>query len=829
MRRPIIFGIVSMAIFVFSLIGATGATAVELPRSLEAGLEIELVASEPDIVTPVACRFDDRGRLFVIESHTHFPPSDYDGPAHDRIKILDDTDGDSSLDRIRVFHEGTRKTMGLAFGSDGWLYVATRDSIRRIRDTDGDDRGDAEEVIVRLETEADYPHNGLCGLAFDPAGQLTFGLGENFGEAYTVIGADGSSLSGGGEGGNIYRCTADGGNLHWIATGFWNPFGLAYDPIGRLLAVGNDPDARPPCRILHVVETGDYGFQFRFGRAGTNPLQSWDGELPGTLPMVAGTGEAPSAILPYRGSLWVTSWGDNRIERYRVDSKGASISAKPTVAIVGDTSFRPVDMAVAPDGSIYVTDWVDRSYSVHGQGRIWRIKVDTSKVPEISIPELSPAERSARRVADPTRDVTLSTRVAALDSDDPFVWQAAISGLFNSGQFVELNPDALESGRQRLGWLYAWRWDELLSGGEGENPSRARRLRRALADNDPDVRRFAMRWIAERQLGEFATLLQDQLASDGLTPAELATTAATLARLEASDDRPGVGDAAVHRQLASVALDAQRAPSLRAAAVALLGPDSDALPTERLIELATADDAELGGIATRHLAATATGDPRRADAAVEIATDRRWPDSRRADALVALSGAVDSHRDVLAELASDTAPQTATTAERLLRTPSERPATESKPLQEWLASVGDGGDPRAGWRVFFSSTARCATCHAHAGRGEDVGPDLTATGGRMTRGKILESILHPSGEMAPMYVPWKVLTRDGRALIGMKLNVGSGGNVFRYLAADGSIFEIPLGEVESQEPSSESIMPTGLLDTLSEAEVKDLLAFLSAS
>lgn len=99
----------------------------------------------------------------------------------------------------------------------------------------------------------------------------------------------------------------------------------------------------------------------------------------------------------------------------------------------------------------------------------------------------------------------------------------------------------------------------------------------------------------------------------------------------------------------------------------------------------------------------------------------------------------------------------------------------------------------------------------------------------MAREKILESIVHPSREMAPLYVPWKVLTRDGRAVSGMKLNVGSGGHAFRYLAADGSIFEIPLQEIEMQDPSSESIMPSGLLNVLSVGEVRDLLAFLSAS
>ena len=49
---------------------------------------------------------------------------------------------------------------------------------------------------------------------------------------------------------------------------FWNPFHLAFDAFGRLFAVDNNPDSRPPCRLLHTVEGGDYGYRFRNGHKG---------------------------------------------------------------------------------------------------------------------------------------------------------------------------------------------------------------------------------------------------------------------------------------------------------------------------------------------------------------------------------------------------------------------------------------------------------------------------------------------------------------------------------------------------------------------------------
>ena len=218
----------------------------------------------------------------------------------------------------------------------------------------------------------------------------TFGFGENLGADYKLIGSDGKSLAGGGEGGNIYCCDPDGKNVRRVATGFWNPFHLCFDAFGRLFAVDNDPDSRPPCRLLHIVEGGDYGYRFRNGRKGVHPFTAWNGELPGTLPMVAGTGEAPSAVLAYesdnlpedyRGDLLVTSWGDHRLERYRLRPRGASFSAEMTPVLRGDENFRPVGLALAPDGSLYFSDWVDKSYNLHGKGRVWRLSAKNPPKP----------------------------------------------------------------------------------------------------------------------------------------------------------------------------------------------------------------------------------------------------------------------------------------------------------------------------------------------------------------------------------------------------------------------------------------------------------------
>ncbi len=420
----------------------------QAPQCHDSRLRVDLFAAAPDIVHPIGVAFDPRGRLLVIESHTHFRPPNYQGPKHDRVRIALDTDGDGKADRFTTFFEGTQATMDIAVHPDGSVYLATRNEILRLRDTDGDGKADEKRRIVFLDTKGDYPHNGLSGLAFDSKGDLYFGLGENLGAAYKLIAADGTTLTGGGEGGSVFWCTADGRKLRRVATGFWNPFGVCRDIFGRVFAVDNDPDAMPPCRLVHVVEGGDYGFQFRYGRSGRHPFQAWDGQLPGTLPMVCGTGEAPCEVLSYEsdglpreyvGDLLVTSWADHRVERYHMKERGASLTAERKPFVQGGENFRPVGLAVAPDGSLFVSDWVRSDYNLHGKGAIWHIhRRDASKAERPHEPHHALAsahwpirEAAARRLAadNAGRDF-LSDQLA---SKDTRIRAAALTALIDAG------------------------------------------------------------------------------------------------------------------------------------------------------------------------------------------------------------------------------------------------------------------------------------------------------------------------------------------------------------------------------------------------------------
>src|SRR5262245_25261583 len=409
---------------------------------------VELFAAAPDIVHPIATDFDSKGRLLVVESHTHFRPAKYDGPKADRIRILEDTDGDGKADKFTTFFEGTTATMDLAVHPDGSVYVATRNEILRLRDTDGDGKADEKTRIVFLDTKGNYPHNGLSGLSFDSRGDLNFGMGENLGEPYKLIGSDNTTLTGGGEGGNVFWCTADGKKLRRVATGFWNPFGACRDIYGRLFIVDNDPDSSPPCRLLHVVEGGDYGFQFRYGRAGRHPFQAWNGELPGTLPYVAGTGESPCEVVSYEsdglpaeylGNLLVPAWADHRVERYIPRVNGASITADRRPFIQGGNDFYPSGLSVAPDGSLFVTDWGSKSYELHGNGAVWHVRWKDTKPGE----RPTDPRRALASAHRPTREAAARTLIGAdagrdflreqISAADARVRAAALTALVDAG------------------------------------------------------------------------------------------------------------------------------------------------------------------------------------------------------------------------------------------------------------------------------------------------------------------------------------------------------------------------------------------------------------
>lgn len=740
------------------------------PRVLVEGCVLELVAREPEIVTPVGVAFDSEGRLLIVESHTHKRTDDYKGPGGDRIRMLADLNGDGTLDAWSTFAEGYRHALNIAVRPDGAVYVVTRGEVHLLQDTNSDGVADEDEIIVRLETEEEYPHNALSGIALSDDG-LYLGLGENFGVAYRLVGSDGSSFSDHGGAGRVFRCGWKGEQIEPYATGFWNPFSLCLAK-ERLFAVDNDPDAMPPCRLIDVVERADYGFRFEYGRAGVHPLLAWDGELPGTLPMVCGTGEAPTAVIAHRGYLWVTSWGDHRIERYELSKQAdGQLAAAMTVVVQGESDFRPTGMAIAPDGSLVFGDWVDRSYPVHGKGRIWKLTL--------------PADMNA---GIPTGPV----------------------------QTPAINP-ALEKLVEKR-WLRQTEAEQLIE-----------LLRKALQSSDPDVRLFGVRWIAEERVTELTdevnSLLRDSPPSERYYMAVLG--AIDWLEGEKKPRHSGINDGLLARELRS----SNRSDSSKALALRLISPDYKDLTLDRLREFLASKSAELRLEAVRTLAARS--DAERFGLLREIVDNESLAEEIRVEAVVGLSAAWQEHRQLFEQLSKDGAGALQQEAKRVLRLAGQtRPVDEEIPpasdLNAWEKLLAESGDAASGRRLFFSPVGpQCSACHRHGGRGGQVGPDLTNLADGSSRAKIIESILDPSREVAPHYQPMILQIDDGKTHVGLRLPKGGDDGKEYYADSAGRRFELESKSVVLRQPSPISLMPAGLEKSLTVEDLRNLVTFLS--
>jgi putative heme-binding domain-containing protein len=164
--------------------------------------------------------------------------------------------------------------------------------------------------------------------------------------------------------------------------------------------------------------------------------------------MMTGVGEAPCEVLSYEsdglpreylGNLLVASWADHRVERYVLRKHGSSFKAERKPFVQGGGDFRPVGLAVAPDGSLFVSDWVLSNYNLHGKGGIWHVRAKKEQKPYrpqgprkgLASAHRPLRESAARRLAAGEEGRALLRR--QLGSEDLRVRAASLTALIDSG------------------------------------------------------------------------------------------------------------------------------------------------------------------------------------------------------------------------------------------------------------------------------------------------------------------------------------------------------------------------------------------------------------
>lgn len=359
----------------------TPAEAVKAMKTPE-GFTVEVVASEPDIVNPVAMTFDERGRAWITESLEY--PRKSAGPGRDRVKVLEDTNGDGKADTFTVFAEGLNIPSGIAVGGGG-VWVANAPDILFLQDTDGDGKADRSEVVV-TGFGRDDTHELPNSLTWGPDGWL-YGWNGVFNSSHIVYR------------GKTYDFTCAIFRIHprtrefeiW-SEGTSNPWGIAFDNEGSTFASACVID-----HLWHLLETGYYHRQ-----GGPYPPYTWKMEsIVGHLHQKAaycGIHFYDSDAYPeqYRGKLFMGNIHGNAINFDRLERKGATYKGfhEPDFLQANDAWFMPVVQKTGPDGSLYILDWYDRYHCYQDanrdpngidrlKGRLYRVRYkDTPRAPK---------------------------------------------------------------------------------------------------------------------------------------------------------------------------------------------------------------------------------------------------------------------------------------------------------------------------------------------------------------------------------------------------------------------------------------------------------------
>lgn len=183
------------------------------------GFELQLFASEPDVINPIFMNWDEKGRLWVIET-VDYPNEVKDGDiGDDRIKILEDTDGDGKADKSTVFADKLNIPTSFTFANGG-IIVSAAPSFLFLKDTDGDDKADVRQTILTGWGKED---------THAQASNLRYGLDNKI---WGVVGYSGFNGKVGDTtmkfGSGLYRFTPDGKKLEYLSTTSNNTWGLGF-------------------------------------------------------------------------------------------------------------------------------------------------------------------------------------------------------------------------------------------------------------------------------------------------------------------------------------------------------------------------------------------------------------------------------------------------------------------------------------------------------------------------------------------------------------------------------------------------------------------------
>jgi putative membrane-bound dehydrogenase-like protein len=341
------------------------------------GFTVELVASEPMIVNPVAMTIDERGRFWITESLEY--PRRKPGPGQDRVKVLEDTDGDGRMDKATVFADGLNIPSGIAVGHGG-VWVANAPDILIMQDTDGDLKADTRDVVV-TGFGRDDTHELPNSLTWGPDGWL-YGLNGVFNRS--VVEQNGKKFD---FTCALFRIHPRTREFQLFAQGTSNAWGVAWDTEGSAFVSA--------CVIDHLWHLAESGYYHRQG--GPYPDFTWklDSIVKHKHQKAAYCGihffDSDAYPEQYRDKLYMGNIHGNCINSDKLERRGSTYFAtgEPDFLSANDAWFMPVVQKTGPDGCLYVLDWYDRYHCYQDanrdpagidrlKGRLYRVRYNNT-------------------------------------------------------------------------------------------------------------------------------------------------------------------------------------------------------------------------------------------------------------------------------------------------------------------------------------------------------------------------------------------------------------------------------------------------------------------
>jgi putative membrane-bound dehydrogenase-like protein len=437
------------------------------------GFSVELVASEPDIVNPVAMTFDERGRIWITES-LEYPRRDA-GKGRDRVKVLEDTKGDGHYDKITVFADGLNIPSGIAVGHGGVWVCDSPDILFYKEGPDGKAAGRPEVVVTGFGR--DDTHELPNSLTWGPDGWL-YGLNGVFNQSHVK------------QNGKLFDFTCAMFRIHpkthefqLFAQGTSNPWGIAYDPEGSAFVSA--------CVIDHLWHITESGYYHRQG--GPYPPFTWE---MGSIVKHKHQKAAYCGLLYFDSDAYPAEYRDRlymgnihggciNVDKLQRDGSTYFATPEPDFLTANDTWFMPVSQKVGPDGCMYVLDWYDRYHCYQDanrdprgidreRGRLYRIRYkDTPRAGKFDL-----AKESDDQLLDRLRSPNIYFR----DSAQRLLVERASPGLRAKLQKLVLDEDAPRKARMHALWA-------LIGGG----PLDTDFYKKFLAHRDASYRAWAVR------------------------------------------------------------------------------------------------------------------------------------------------------------------------------------------------------------------------------------------------------------------------------------------------------------------------------------------------